>query len=361
MSWDASRVPIGQYVLEPCVQLPNGERVEGAPRAIHIDRDPEVSGRAWLRILLVTSLAFAALWWAGTPFSWVAAIVVGAELFLFGFTYNRYVPESSVFPPTDLTDFLAAERARFSQEGKGPPRILCEDAILQPNQHYAYDLHLIRGYDQMEVRDFHRILPVVLGGASRGALNRRTIDLSNPWLAWLGVAYLVTGERLDQAGFELAYEGPDGFVYRNQAARPRAFLVDRAVDFLAAPTPWTLNPMEAAIVEGSPPSLGGGGTAKIDRYCLNEVVVSTEADGPSLLVLTDNLFPGWTAEVDGEEVPIRPVAFAFRGVEVPAGTSQVVFRYQARGFLPGLLLAAITLLVGLGFALRRKPAGVDHA
>ena len=46
-------------------------------------------------------------------------------------------------------------------------------------------------------------------------------------------------------------------------------------------------------------------------------MIEADADRRALLVLADVHYPGWKAELDGEEVPIERVDYLLRGVAAP--------------------------------------------
>lgn len=116
----------------------------------------------------------------------------------------------------------------------------------------------------------------------------------------------------------------------------------RVVDF---------DPARQAVVEGLPRAsaerlascAGPRGGATIRSYDLNKIVIDVETECPGLLVLSDTYFPGWTASVNGEPAPVRPTDIAFRGVEVGAGRSSVVFRYRPKTFRLGLQMAIVAV------------------
>lgn len=118
----------------------------------------------------------------------------------------------------------------------------------------------------------------------------------------------------------------------------------RVVDF---------DPSRRAVVEGLPrPSAqrpagcdGAPGRATIRTYDFDEVVVDVETTCPGLVMLSDIYYPGWTASVNGKAAPVRPTNIAFRGVEVGAGRSSVVFRYRPRTFRLGLAVAITAIIV----------------
>ncbi len=85
-------------------------------------------------------------------------------------------------------------------------------------------------------------------------------------------------------------------------------------------------------------------------------------DAPAYLVFAETWFPGWSATVNGAPAPILRANLAFQAVALPAGVSEVVFRYRISHFevgaaiSVGTLIAALALLGGRG--VRRGP-GTD--
>ena len=71
---------------------------------------------------------------------------------------------------------------------------------------------------------------------------------------------------------------------------------------------------------------------------------------PGVAVLSASYDPGWAATVNGRRQPTRMVAPALVAVDVPAGTSHVVFRFHGYGGYPELLLLSglILAMVAIG-------------
>jgi len=89
------------------------------------------------------------------------------------------------------------------------------------------------------------------------------------------------------------------------------------------------------------------GEARVVDYRSGRVVVEVAAGAAGYLVLLDTYYPGWRAYRDGAQVPVRRANYAFRAVDVPAGTHRVEFRYQPRSFYLGLAVTALSLVMGL--------------
>ena len=107
--------------------------------------------------------------------------------------------------------------------------------------------------------------------------------------------------------------------------------------------------LEADLPGGWADGIGDGGgepaAATITTYGDDLVRVRADATAPSILVLTDTWDPGWTAAVDGMPAEIVRAYGTFRGVGVPAGTSEVTFAYRPVETYAGFALAGAT---GLG-------------
>ena len=103
-------------------------------------------------------------------------------------------------------------------------------------------------------------------------------------------------------------------VYENTLARPRAW-VDTARELL---------PAEVVV------------------YSPNRIRV--RASGAGQLVLSEALYPGWRARVDGVEAPIAAVKGLLRGVSLGMGAHEVVMEYRPAWLYLGAVISALGLL-----------------
>jgi hypothetical protein len=98
----------------------------------------------------------------------------------------------------------------------------------------------------------------------------------------------------------------------------------------------------------------GQGLVTVNEQGPNRVVLSVDAPASGFVVLTDTLYPGWQATIDGQPAPIWPANLAFRAVAVEAGKHEIVFSYRPRSFTHGLWFSIITLLIMLVVAGSRE-------
>jgi hypothetical protein len=176
-------------------------------------------------------------------------------------------------------------------------------------------------------------------------------------------------------GLSLVYDGADARVYRNAQALPRVFVAGAQLPVHGGERAYRTTvalgqaarrlAVTEAQVPGVPVQTGTGtparaaGSARLDVYQPEHVVISVTDARPGLLVLDDNQLPGWTATLDGRPVPVHTTDYLFRGVAVPAGRHTVQFRYQPASWKIGWLislaaLAVLLLTAGLGWRARRR-------
>lgn len=69
---------------------------------------------------------------------------------------------------------------------------------------------------------------------------------------------------------------------------------------------------------------------------------------PGILELAESYYPDWFARIDKSFVRVFPVDGAFRGVEIPAGSREVVFRYAPQSYRWGRVISFAALAICLG-------------
>ncbi len=81
----------------------------------------------------------------------------------------------------------------------------------------------------------------------------------------------------------------------------------------------------------------------IEPSGINEQAFRIEASTDALLVISQIFYPGWTATVDGQEVPVEDVNYALSGILVPAGGHDVRLKFEPRSFRAGLAVTILSL------------------
>ena len=139
-------------------------------------------------------------------------------------------------------------------------------------------------------------------------------------LGQLNVKYVAAAFDLSAAGLSLIGQFGTTRIYENEFARPRAWLE--------------------------------GGRAAVTDWSPNRISIA--ATGPGRLVLSEVVYPGWQARVDGRLAPIETVAGLLRGVDLGPGAHQVVFEYRPVSVTIGALLIGLGLAGVAGIWLRKR-------
>jgi hypothetical protein len=148
-------------------------------------------------------------------------------------------------------------------------------------------------------------------------------------------------------------------VFENTRVLPRAWLASSVMTLnetamLAVirsgrlPNGQTWNPTQVALVE-TPLDFTSGATdsaasAEVASHEPNTVRIKTKSNAPSILVLSENHYPGWRAYVDGRPVETMRVDYNLRGVTLDAGEHNVEFLYRPKSVFVGLAISLLTLL-----------------
>jgi hypothetical protein len=371
----------GYYRLAAHVLPEPGEGAKIGIRALVLSYPKTLTGRN-LVVTLVSLAALIFLLVRAVPRSVRFAVgfaVAFIDLALFGASYNTTSDPAELFPDNAVTDFLSSREGTF--------RILPENAMLQPSTNYLYGYQIIRGYDGLELPEYHNLINCMMTGVGTDihSYNSRTLDYESPVFDLLGIRYVVSLDDLRGIpGFRLALDGTVK-VYENTGAQPRAFIAgnwveaDRFVDLLKAKDfERALDYMKAALQRDAPEipiqtmsrdefvmflakhfnfrewalvenridlEPGGRGEVEIVSYGNERILLKTELEGNGLLIVTDNWFPGWKAFVDGEEREILRADITFRAIPLESGSHTVELIYEPRSFYDGIKGAILSLVL----------------
>ena len=97
---------------------------------------------------------------------------------------------------------------------------------------------------------------------------------------------------------------------------------------------------------------------RLTRYGLNELHYAAQNKHDGFAVFSDIYYPaGWKAFVDGKETPIVRVNYLLRGLYIPAGTHEIIFRFHPHTYFLGQRIsfwASLLLLLIVAAALIRE-------
>lgn len=258
------------------------------------------------------------------------------DLFRFGWKFTPFTPVSFFFPTTKVIDFLQRQHKPF--------RVMTlDDRILPPNVSAYYGIESIEGYDPIAPKLYENFLVA----SERGEANLKAPtgfnriytahNIGSPILPYFNVKYVLSLSDETQPFLrEIMREGQTR-VYEYTRFVPRIYFADTSVAVLRT------DQQLASLFTRHEPLLGlYGGEAEImntpvsadesiyiKSYDLNEIRLTTKAKSKRLLVVLNRYDQRWKASVDLQSAPLLRTNYLFTGLEVPAGTHDVILTFRA--------------------------------
>ena len=195
------------------------------------------------------------------------------------------------------------------------------------------------------------------------------------WLRLLNARYFLSLQPLHETDLQLVQRAP--FIYRDEAALPRAFFVSQAtrlapekiVDAISTGKigDETFDPRRRVLLENSaenaaPQTAGQNDftAAQILESQPEKVRLQIAAPRDGFLVMMDTAYPGWRATVDGTSTTWQPANWVGRALPVTRGNHEIVFHFEPQSVRFGLFVSLLTLaacvasFAARGISLRRK-------
>jgi hypothetical protein len=316
-----------------------------------------------LRLLAVALLAMGALWAVATGRirGWVAVaaivVITAGDLWSMDRRYADFIPAADETFREDAV--ISALRAApkpyrvldvpFSQFG-GP---VYPGSVLM-----SYEIPSVLGYHGNELRYYDELM----GGKNvwQYVLTPQVLDLVAARYVILRQAQPLPGWHEVASTNDAAFQGPAVLFERDTApdyarvlgAAARipgdqivptlidpGFPVDRLALYsdTASLSPAPLgqgmpepSPVEATVADWAPGMI---------RVALDPAPVDT-----SYLVVSENWYPAWRAELDGRPTPVHRANHAFLSVVLPPGAREVAFRFESESYERGWLISLVALL-----------------
>ncbi len=288
-------------------------------------------------------------------------LVVAITVIDLWFVSGKYITPAS--PSSVEQEFRQDATTTYLKSQAGFFRIFPVGQLFMDNTYASHGLQSIAGYSPAKLKIYQTMIDSTLEHSS---------DPQFPWnlniLNMLNVRFLVVpgllpeNSHLEQVSLD---QSRRVVTYRNPAALPRAWYVSETrtarndADVFATLNSPDFNPARTAVLYKAPAE---GITPQdstrppvITEYRSRRITLKTETSGPALLVLSEVYYPaGWNAFVDGRETEILRTNYILRSVVVPAGTHEVVFRFDPSSYRTGWILsnagwavAALAIVAGL--------------
>jgi hypothetical protein len=293
---------------------------------------------AALTILALLSMASAR---ARRTSSYALCLIVLAEALAFAWPFRTSYRPADLRFPEPLIDTLSKNN-QYRVATAALPTDYCQTMAHGVRNSWGYDTATTTRYGKALLASQHsekKIPPMLLPLVHISALTRS-----------LATKYLLTRDGYSPPDPQWQHLASFGryALWQEPAAVPRARLVAHARSVSSDLITSAVNdrrhvPAIEVLLEGeiSSPitdeatSITSPGELQIVADEPEHFAARTITANPSWLVLMDQMLPGWTATVDGNNVRIYRADAIGRAVHLPPGQHEVVMRYVTPGLVPG--------------------------
>jgi hypothetical protein len=314
---------------------------------------PAIQSGCWFAFLFVTLAAL---------FVWLyryrqagISVLVGLALLpvIDGVRFNRRFvstfDQNQMWSPNPVTEFFTQREGHF--------RVVNFSQTLSTDLLPFHHIEVVTGYHGNQLRWFDKLL----GGPSKKNMgNPRLLNLVGTRYLLLSTQQQLPPNALGEKPLTPAATFGSLQVLQNDNAFPRVYLTDRyqVLSDLETIDQEVLNGSEnlreVVYLEETPDIEilpGDTGFEKnntdstwVISHALDSVLVGVSCSRNRLLVLTDNYYDAWHVYVDGTPAKLLRAYGSFRAVAVPAGTQQVLFKYNSQRYRIGKLVTLTTSL-----------------
>lgn len=166
--------------------------------------------------------------------------------------------------------------------------------------------------------------------------NGNQVEIGLPTIEKLSRKLYLNKDYFPRAFFVYQYQ-----LFKNKEDLYQAILKDKDGSQMKQTVFLTQKPLRFA----NQKSISEESIVKIKEYGLQKVVLEANAKADGFLVLADVWYPGWTVKVDGQKSFIYQAYSTLRAVQLSQGNHEIVFSYEPKSFMLGLIITTVTILM----------------
>lgn len=302
-------------------------------------------------LVLAFAAAFGAAWLRPRPIlGWRDAAPTGAAVILVVASivgFQRGLQSTREFATLFGTQEFAARMADAAEGG----RIASDVGALPRHGALANGYRCVDEDDGLGIGQFDatRVHGLIPGVHAALGWNASGIDLGSPLARLLDLRLVVRDGAFERAGWTAIEDAGGLRRYRALAPLGAATCVAQSVntDYITR-YPRDFDPARQVHLSGA---IGWearhpftNAAVEVLARTNRSIELEAELDGDGMVVVSEQLFPGWSAEVDGRSAQLLSVDSLFCGVALSAGKHSVVLRYRPGMLRVGLFAATIALL-----------------
>ncbi len=256
---------------------------------------PDVNEWAYMSwLILVGSAGLIAYMVHAKPGAMARFLLISVILFdLNAFTWTIHTKSEDSHNGVNQLETLLSARpmAKFFEAQPGPFRVQFAE-LWMPNIGDVYGLHTTGGHVATSLRELVPFLE-----------RKDAAELLN-------VRYIIQTSKAGRG--KTVYEDAHWKVYENPSAKSHAWM----------------EPAQPAVV-------------RFVEYSGDRIIMDVWTEQAGALVLSEVDYPGWSVTVNGQNRPSLKMHGLLRGVEIPAKSSRVVWRYRSNLVIAGTTMTAL--------------------
>jgi hypothetical protein len=182
-----------------------------------------------------------------------------------------------------------------------------------------------------------------------------TADIFNGgWIDMQSILYILAKPGSTSKIFPVVHASSGLTIFENPKALPLVYLSQKikvipdSEEALKHIRNSTFNPNDYTVLEEQTEiseTETEKGSVTIIRKTSSTMTIKVHSVADSLLVFTENFYPGWRAFVNGKEVRILKANYTFQGIPIPAGDHTIKFSFEVVYFRLAVAFTAIGLLL----------------
>ncbi|MFH2035116.1 MAG: hypothetical protein ABIJ45_01835, partial [Candidatus Zixiibacteriota bacterium] len=309
---------------------------------------PNITTGFWVVFLFLALTAGSIMLYLNKKFGVIVLLLIPFLVMVDGIRFNsRFISTYDYtrdIAPNALTEYIKTLPGKFR---------VANFRVLPQNLLPFHGIEVITGYHGNQLRWYDDLLG---GPSSRNFQNPNFLNLAGAKYLLAPSNSQIPPDYFGPESLKVARDFGNVALYRNDNALPRAFFVNiyevvsNRHDIYPRVLSGKENLRKKIFIEKEPPleiiqSDSSQMTASIDLYCADSIMISVTNDANALLVLTDNYYRFWDAWVDDNKTEVLRADGSFRAISVPAGSQQILFKYNRDGNKPAAMATLLTLLL----------------
>ncbi|MCX8092680.1 MAG: YfhO family protein [Candidatus Goldbacteria bacterium] len=223
------------------------------------------------------------------------------------------------------------------KKDKNPFRVINFDQIFGPNRGIYYGIEMVSGLHGLAPKYFMEM-------QNRGILNKLNIN------RFFNVKYYLIDREINIPDFTQVHAFNGVYLYKDIKSKERLFTTNKILYIKDEQSVLNLmmsdgfTGMDAIVTDFLPDSILDEGQLNIKKYSPVRIESDVITQQGTFVVNTTSYYKNWKVLVDGTPSKLYKVNYNALGTYVPPGTHNILFYFDEKDILVGLILAILSYL-----------------